>query len=310
MGVPGGATRHVAAHAHLDDWTGTDVNVSQLERRLAELRAITCEDGVPQLRTSVMTHLAWVPEEWLGAAQQVMEGLAERHPSRVIILTPDPDAGDGLDAEVSETCFSVPGQERHVCAEVLRLRLRGRRAAAPASIVAPLVIPDLPVFLRWRGEPPFGAPEFEQLTRLADRLVVDSAEWHALPDAYRNLAATFARTAVSDIAWARTLAWRVALAELWPGIASVRELRVAGPLAEALLLCGWLRSRLARDVELVHDDADELELVAVDGDLVRVPRREGPTPADLLSDELDRFSRDPVYEAAAAADRTRGDRDA
>ena len=277
------------------------MTVAELERQLAELRAMTCEAGVPQLRTSVMTHMAWVPEEWLGAAQEVMEGLAERHPSRLIVLTPQPEAADGLDAEVSETCFTVPGQEHHVCAEILRLRLCGRRAAAPASIVAPLVIADLPVFLRWRGEPPFGAPEFEQLTRLADRLVVDSAEWSALPGAYGALAASFARTAVSDIAWARTLAWRTAVAELWPGVAKVGELRVAGPQAEALLLAGWLRSRLGRVVSLIHDDAEELELVACDGERVEPRMREPLTPADLLSAELDRFSRDPIYEAAVRA---------
>ena len=291
----------MAARA-LDDWTGTNVTVAELERRLAELRAESGEGGIPELRTSVMTHMAWVPAEWLGAAEEVMAGLAERHPSRLIIMTPQPCAdADGIDAEVSETCFSVPGQEHHVCAEVLRLRLRGRRAAAPASIVAPLLIPDLPVFLRWRGEPPFDAPEFEQLNRLADRLVVDSAEWASLPEAYGQLAASFDRVAVSDIAWARTLPWRAALAERWPGVAAVRELRVAGPPAEALLLRGWLCSRLRRDVSLVHDDADELELCAADGEDVRPRARERPTPADLLSDELDRFVRDPVYEAAVSA---------
>ena len=64
--------------------------------------------------------------------------------------------------------------------EVIWLRLRGAMAAAPASLVLPLALSDLPVFLRWRGEPPFGAPHFEQLVDIADRLVVDSSEWDEL----------------------------------------------------------------------------------------------------------------------------------
>ena len=48
---------------------------------------------------------------------------------------------------------------------------------APASIVTPLLVTDLPVFLRWRGELPFGAPELEQMVGVCDRLVVDSREW-------------------------------------------------------------------------------------------------------------------------------------
>lgn len=291
-----------AAHAHVDDWSGANVSVREVERRLCELREAAAEDDVPDLRTSVMTHMAWVPEEWLEAATETLAGLAERHPSRAILLVPDPDAAeDAIDAEVSLRCFTVRGQEHHVCSEVIRFRLRGRRAFAPASIVTPLLIADLPAFLRWRGRPPFGADEFEQLVGVADRLVVDSSEWPDLPGAYAELAAVFERAAVSDIAWARALSWRAALAGLWPGIAEIHELRVAGPRADALLLVAWLRARLERDVELVHDQADELELVAVDGEALPEPRDERPTASDLLSDELDKFGRDLIYEEAVAA---------
>jgi hypothetical protein len=75
-------------------------------------------------------------------------------------------------------------------------------------------------------------------------------------------------------------------------------LRVQGPIAEASLLAGWLRSRLDREVELAHDDGDELAEIEVDGEKCAAPR-EHPTSSDLLSAELDQFGRNPVYEAAA-----------
>jgi hypothetical protein len=80
----------------------------------------------------------------------------------------------------------------------------------------------------------------------------------------------------------------------------LRTLRVEGPVAEASLLAGWLRSRLERDLELEHVAADELAAVDVDGDPCPVPK-ERPTSSELLSAELDEFSRDRVYEAAALA---------
>ena len=289
-------------HTHLDHWSGAGVTIPVVERELGALREAAAADDVPDLRTSVMTHIAWVPEEWVPAATETLAGLAERHPSRAILLIPDPDAGeDRLDAEVSLRCFPVAGATRLVCAEVIQLRLRGRRAFAPASIVTPLLISDLPVFLRWRGRPGFGATEFGQLADVADRLVVDSSEWPDLPHAYAELAGVFDRAAVSDIAWSRTLPWRTSLAGLWPAIAHVREIRVAGPRADALLLAGWLRARLARDIRLVHDEADEVELVAVDGEPMPAPRGERLTASDLLSAELDRFGRDPVFEQAVRA---------
>jgi hypothetical protein len=283
------------ALAHLDEWHDGDTTVAEIERALAEVREPS------DLRTSVMTHTAWVPEEWLDAARATLGGLAERHPSRTIILVPRPDEEDALDAHVSLHCFPLLGEERHICSEVIELHLKGRRAEAAASIVLPLLLPDLPVFLRWRGRPPFGADVLDDLVEVVDRLVVDSREWNEVRAALRSLAELFERTVVSDIAWARTLPWRVEIARLWPGIADARELRVTGPESEALLLVGWLRSRLGRDLELVHERAADIERVALDGEDVPPPREPPRSASDLLSDELDRFARDPVYEDAVRA---------
>jgi glucose-6-phosphate dehydrogenase assembly protein OpcA len=278
--------------AHLDEWHAEDTSVAEIERALAELREPS------DLRTSVMTHTAWVPEQWLDAARETLAGLAERHPSRTIILVPRPREEDALDAHVSLQCFPLPGEERHICSEVIELHLKGRRAQGPASIVLPLLLPDLPVFCRWRGRPPFGVDALDDLVEVVDRLVVESREWDEVRDGLHHLAELFDRTVVSDIAWARTLRWRIEIARLWPDVADARELHVTGPESDALLLVGWLRSRLARHVELTHERADEVEAVEVDGQDVALPREPLRSASALLSDELDRFSRDPVYEAA------------
>jgi glucose-6-phosphate dehydrogenase-like protein OpcA len=281
----------------LADWTGEDVTVDDVERALAALRG--GNHGV-ELRTSVMTHIAWVPPEWVEDARAAFAGLGERYPSRTILLLSAPDDPDGLDAQVAMRCF--PAGADHVCTEVVELHLRGLRAEAPASIVAPLLLPDLPVFLRWRGQPPFGDPTFERLAGLVDRLVVDSREWDDLPDAYSPLAEHFGdELAVSDIVWARTLPWRAACAFQWPAISDVAELHVIGPFADALLLVGWLRSRLKREIALRHEPAAEVETVEADGQAVPAPSETPPSPGDLLSAELDRFGRDRIYEDAVRA---------
>ena len=285
--------------AHVEEWTGEDIELADVERALCRLRDESAhETEGPDLRTSVMTHLAWVPPEWHEAAVETLSGLGERHPSRGILLFPVPSADDGIDAKVSVLAFPLAEQRRHIAAEVIELRLRGRRREAPASIVSPLLISGLPVFLRWRGRPPFGAPELEQLLDVCDRFVADSREWPDVPDAYSEL--PFTRAACSDIAWRRTEPWRRELAGLWPGIAEARELKVTGPVAEASLLVGWLRSRLGREIELSLEQADELDGVEIDGDSCPTPH-ERPSASDLLSAELDEFGRDPIYEAAATS---------
>jgi Glucose-6-phosphate dehydrogenase subunit len=294
----------LSAPAVVESWNGEDVKLGEVEAALAQLRAATASaGGPPNIRTSVMTLIAWVPEEWRDQARNALAGMAERHPSRTILLDPLPDSGKNrIDATVSLECYTVPGSERSICSEIIALDLQGTRAKAPASIVEPLLITDLPVFVRWRGEPAWGSPELDQMVTLTDRLIVDSTEWDDLPYPYRRLFELFERTAVSDIAWSRTSRWRALLASLWPGIADVGTIRVHGTLAQANLLTGWLRSRLGRDdIVFDLDERERLEGIDLDGKPAPFPPGDPPTPSDVLSDELDRFTRDLVYEAAVRA---------
>jgi Glucose-6-phosphate dehydrogenase subunit len=270
----------VASIAHVDEWADECASVSEIEQALIELRLRRGFEGKRNLRTTMLTHMAWVPPEWQEAATETLAGLAERHPSRTLLLFPEPDADDGLASRVLLECYDVPGTGRHLCNEVVELRLRGQRAQAAASIALPLLLPDLPVFLRWRGRPDFDSQGFHQLIEMVDRLVVDSAEWPDVPQAYADLAQFFDQVAVSDIAWRRTLPWRAALARTWPEVPSHLE----GTPAETALVRGWLRSRAAVEVSVAFAD--------------KLPYDENAAASDLLSDELDVFGRDPIYEAA------------
>jgi hypothetical protein len=274
-------------------------SVAEIERDLADLRDASTDPGQgPSLRTSVLTHIAWVPPEWQEAAEMTLAGLAERHPSRTVLLFPQPSEPDGLDMDASLQRFPIG--DKSVCAEVIRVRLRGERALHPASVLAPLLVPDLTAFCRWRGLPEFDEV-FDEVIDAVDRLIVDSTEWSsdALSQGYGELAERFDRTIVSDIAWARTERWRRELAQAWPF--EGRTLAVTGTHAQALLLGGWLRSRLGHDVEVQHEAAESLLSVSVDGTPIDAPPGEPPLPSDLLSDELETYIRNPVYEAAVRA---------
>jgi hypothetical protein len=275
-----------------EDWTGEDVTVSQIERELARLRdATTTAGGQPNLRTSVMTHIAWVPPDWRNVAEETLAGMAERHPSRTLLLVPHRDDPDGIDALLSIRCYPVG--DRAICGEVIELILRGARALAPASIVLPLLISDLPVFCRWRGEPVFDSTEFDQMIEIVDRLIVDSSEW--ADPRYDELQGVFGRTAVSDIAWARTLPWRTELGRYWPGIRE-QEIHIRGPRAEGALLRAWLNARLDRAIRPVEEGKQLL--IRLGGEKLPPPGDPDPDPSDLLSAELDHFGRDPIYEEA------------
>src|SRR5262249_15611398 len=110
-----------------------------------------------------MTHLVWCPPEWLPKARATLAGLLERHPARTIFLLPEPGRGEVSVARVQLKEFELGGEGREVLSEVLELRLRGTAMHHPASIVLPLLVSDLPVFCRWRGEPRWESGEFHEL---------------------------------------------------------------------------------------------------------------------------------------------------
>jgi glucose-6-phosphate dehydrogenase assembly protein OpcA len=269
------------ASVAIEAWADDCATIEEIEDALADLRLRVGHRGVPDLRTSVLTHMAWVPQEWQTAATETLAGLGEQHPSRTLLLFPEPAEGDRLAARVFLECHPLEGDGRQLCNEVVELRLGGPRSEAPASVAMPLLLPDLPVFIRWRGRPPFRTEQFRQMIEIVDRLIVDSAEWPDVPGAYAELEDGFDAAAVSDIAWRRTLPWREALAAAWPELPE----RIAGPPAETALVAAWLRSRAGVDV--ARESADQ------------IPHREELKPSELLSEELNVFERDPVYEDAA-----------
>ena len=276
--------------------------VSDVERQLEELRQLEGADGTPDLRTSVMTHIAWAPPKWAAAARRTLAGLEERHPSRTILLFPEPRGRDGVDVAVTMQCFAMHGVSHEVCSEVIELRLGGKRAQAPASIVQPLLISDLPTFCRWRGEPPWGKPELEQLVDVCDRLVVDSSEWTRLPAAYEKSGGALRPGGrLGHRVGARRVSGAGGLAELWPEIKKAERLSVTGPKADAVLLVGWLRSRLRREVALTRRSAEELARVAVDGVVVDPPLGGRAHRERSALGRTRLFGRDPIYEAAVEA---------
>ena len=127
-------------------------SIREIEREMSSLRA---EPGTstPIQRTSVMTHTAWVPEEWVEAAEDVLSGLAERHPSRTIVLIPQPDEAelegigcalrpdDRISAAFSGDLNGLkPGNHHHIAERgVFFARQVKRDCAAAAGLCAAVV---------------------------------------------------------------------------------------------------------------------------------------------------------------------------
>ena len=250
-----------------------------------------------------MTHIAWVPQELARAARGDARGAGRAHPSRTILLVPEPDAGaTAIDASVYRVeCFDLRSETDHVCTEVVELHLRGDRAEAPASIVEPLLISDLPVFLRWRGSPPWRSPRARAdraRRRPADRRLDRVGRPARRLRGARRGSST--GRAVSDIAWAARSAGAPCSRRCGrESPTSRRSASRAPPRRRSCSPAGCARGSAGRSRSSTSRPSGSGRSRSTASR--RRPARRPADPSELLSDELERFSRDPIYEAAVAA---------
>jgi len=269
---------------HTEMTTRTFVDVHAIQEELDQVRWGLHEDkeqgeaaqhAAAEARASVLNLIAVVGNEaQLGVVSSVLDRLSITNPSRtLILLAQHTREADKLEAEVSAQERTESGHR--VTTERVVLHAHGEPARHLASLATPLLIPDLPVILWWPGRPQFDNPLFDDLCELADRLVVDTDEGFDDADLTNLLHVARrhqAQASIGDLNWARLMAWRHVAAQFFdmPGmlarLTQVQGVSIFhgsdGATAQARLLGGWIRSRLATvglevPLELRPDDSLE-----------------------------------------------------
>ena len=313
---------------NLSTWQGTAVDIGSIEAALCGLWHTS--EGQPAgtgrpARTSVMNLVIYVPR-LDHEAQRVMAavgGLVERHPSRTILVIADPGAATpSLDAQVSAQCGDTLLAGQRLCWEQIAVTAHGPAAAHAPSIVTPLLLPDLPIYLWWSGEPPFDTDLYQRMRALCDWLIVESSRF-ARPLAGLAALETATRSrsgdrGTSDFAWVALTAWRDLVAQFFDlaaaqpyavqlerveigyaaGSGGVPDPMGAPGLSPAVLFAGWLAARLgwtARPGEARTESATlHLQAERPDGHAVaiEISPRPGGTVGYLASVRLVGMLRD------------------
>lgn len=280
-------------------WTGEDVRILEVARRVRELRAQS-GDEVASTLTSVMNLVAWSPQAAAAAdVELVADALADHHPSRVIIVVPAADSGDRIDARVEVMASPHRRGDRTLLVEQIVLTLRGAIAAHAGSAVIPLLRSELPTFLWWPGAPDPSSPTFAELVRVSDRLVTETGRELRGRAALTRLAdvAASSPAPVTDLAWAVITPWRQVITTSLRG-ETLLELRVASaaatitipkgePPLEALLLAGWLSDVVGDHLSVRFAEAPGLEdilgvaLHSTGGCVLELTRDDGPSTVTM-----------------------------
>jgi len=233
--------------------------IAAVEERLAELRGGERGEARTQLLDLVV--LADDPREAQRMAR-LLEQLPGNRPSRAIIALAAHGARR-LDAAADVVTTPSPSGEGELRCELVTLAAGDDGAALP-SLIASLLLPDLPVFLLLRLDPERWEPLVKACWSFASRVVVDStgerSGLHSLP----GLLAREPKRSVTDLSWSKLTGWRELVARLFDPPRATRALARLDQItvthagrsqAQARLLAAWILSRTDRHpiVELISE---------------------------------------------------------
>ncbi len=243
---------------------------SELQALWRQIAQETKKSGEEVLRACVVNLIVCSSlDEEVEQLASDLTAAGDSQPGRLILLLTDEESSDdGFDTRVSAHCQMQPGGREQICGEIIRIVVHGEAANRSASVVAPLLVPDLPVFLWWRRSIDIDSALLQRLAEITDRLVIDSAQ-RGVDDllALRKLMKIGEDLTVSDLAWARPQVWRRALAGLYDsGLTRevlTRPTRIRLEFGatdhlpnEVVYLLSWLASRLSWELRssLVETD--------------------------------------------------------
>ena len=311
------------------------VNAQTIEHELSKLweqtaQAYSGREQKAVMRACVLNLMVCAPG-WVQEAElsQIMAEIATQHPSRVFVILTEPTADDSsLDARVAVQCYASTGDRNQICCEQILIRALGQRIHQLPSLIRPLLVPDLPVFLWWRNTLNFEQSPFGELVESSDRVIIDSDSFPNPGEGIQKLCAWIqgrARwAAFTDLSWSRLTPWRALISGFFDldeyrsylrqlnriEIDCIAQSPEEGSIpVQALLAAAWLATRLdwkpVSKPQWIHGHTCQLALRAEKGPVIvhiKVSSIDGNSPSQVTSMRL-LVERDPPVQFGISVSR-------
>ncbi len=241
-------------------------NVAEIEAGLSAMwRSAAEASGSAVTRAAALTLLVYVDcPEAVWEVSNLLADVTRQNPCRAIVMVMDASgSAPSIMATVSAHCHMPMEGGSQICSEQITLDARGNTGPELTSIVLPLTISGLPIYLWWRAGHFTMPAYFDQIFRVTQRVIVDSARFKATRSDLAVLAAWSekysSRIRLSDLNWARATPWREVIAQSFDSpergsyLERIQEISIEYEMesvrfntqrAVSLLLTAWLATRL------------------------------------------------------------------
>jgi glucose-6-phosphate dehydrogenase assembly protein OpcA len=233
---------------HEDVWSERDTTPDAIEAALRELLRTRHASDAAVVPARVLNLIVIVDREWKGEIANRLERAGQYHASRTVLCAVEPGR-TALDA-VATISYDEPRSGLSVMREMVEIDVGPEHLLSLRTIVDPVLVSELPTVC-WS---PHGHEEVVRaLLPLIDVILLDSDDLPDPRDAFERADRVRRSAYIVDLAWLRTTPWRERLAasfDLPSRRAALRALQQVeirhrdGSVASAMLLAGWLGSRL------------------------------------------------------------------
>jgi glucose-6-phosphate dehydrogenase assembly protein OpcA len=246
----------------IDDtvWAAQNTTPAAIEAALRELLAERHAESAAYVPARVLNLVIVVDRQWSGEIANRLRHVGRNHASRTIVCAVS-EHRTALDAVATVAADAAPSDgELALTFETIVIDLGPEQLVYLDSIVDPLVVTDIPTLV-WAPHGHWDA--VDALETISQCVLLDSVDEPEVALALRRAARLLEARNVVDLAWLRSTPWRERIATMFDPpterarlreIASVtvRHHPVSG--AAALLICGWLGSRLGWPAQPLHRD--------------------------------------------------------
>jgi glucose-6-phosphate dehydrogenase assembly protein OpcA len=232
-----------------DVWSEQDTNPDAIEAALRELLRERHAANEALAPARVINLIVIVDREWKGEVANRLERAGRFHGSRTVLCAVE-EKRTTLDAVATVSYEEPQGSSLGVMHESVEIDLGPDHLRALQTICDPVLVSELPTVL-WS---PHGHPEaVDAVSPLVDVMLLDSDDVDDPVEAFARAERLRKHAYIVDLAWLRTTPWRERLAatfdlpERLAALRDIEELEIRhreASMASALLLAGWLSSRL------------------------------------------------------------------
>lgn len=132
-------------------------------------------EGTSKMRASLFNLVFYTEKrERAEYIHTIAQNLIERFPSRVIFITTSEEQ-DFLNTRVSVMSAG------DIACDLIEIDVSGPSIERIPFIILPHILPDLPIYVIWGEDPAGQDPLFEQMQKLATKMIFDSEATEDLP---------------------------------------------------------------------------------------------------------------------------------